>query len=247
MRAVLRDRDGRLFAGTNAGLARFRDGRFDIVAGPQGLPQVRVLALYQDPEGRFWVGTENGLYLRDPRNRGHLPHFTHFTSADGLPNDRIFALHQDLTGTLWIGTRAGLARLRGGRFETFREGALAGSAIFAFHEDRDGDLWIGSDAGLHRLSQGRMTVFTARDGLFDDTAYQILEDTRGDLWMSCNRGIYRVRKADLLAFAAGHLHTLLSFSYGVADGLKSTEGCKHHRLRLPDARRAASSSPTCEE
>jgi signal transduction histidine kinase/CheY-like chemotaxis protein/HPt (histidine-containing phosphotransfer) domain-containing protein len=129
---------------------------------------------------------------------------------------------------LWVGTHAGLARLRGGRFEPFREGALAYSAVFAFHEDRDGDLWIGTRAGLHRvshLSQGRVAVFTTKDGLYDDTAYQILEDSRGYLWMSCNRGIYRVRKSDLLAFAAGRLHTIPSLSYGIADGMKSAEGC----------------------
>ncbi len=219
VRSVLRDRDGNLWAGTNAGLALFRAGRFVAVGSEQGLPRVLVLALYQDPGGRFWVGTASGLYLRDQGR------FTRFTTADGLPNERVFALHQDRAGTLWVGTRGGLARLRGGRFETFREGALAQAAVFAFHEDREGDLWIGTGAGLHLLSHGKVTVFTTREGMFDDTAFQILEDSRGYLWMSSNRGIHRVRKADLLAFAAGRLRTLHSYSYGVADGMQSAEGC----------------------
>ncbi len=216
VRAVLRDRDGDLWAGTNGGLARLRDGRFEAIGHERGLPQVLVLALYEDPRGRLWVGTGKGLYLRD---RGR------FIPTDGLPNDRIFSLYQDRGGTLWAGTRVGLARLRGRRFEPFREGALGSSAIFAFYEDPEGDLWIGTNAGLHRLSHGIVTVFTAREGLFDDTAYQILEDSRGYLWMSCNRGIHRVLKSDLLAFAAGRLRTIPSFSYGVTDGLPSAEGC----------------------
>ena len=224
VRSILRDRDGELWAGTNGGLARLRNGRFEATGreqGLQGLPQGLVLALYEDPRGRFWVGTGKGLYLRD-RDRGR---FLHFTTADGLPNDRVFSLYEDRGGTFWAGTRMGLARLRGQRFETFREGALGHSAVFAFHEDREGDLWIGTNAGLHRLSHGIVTVFTAAAGLFDDTAYQILEDSRGYLWMSCNRGIHRVRKSDLLAFAAGRLRTIPSYSYGVTDGMPSAEGC----------------------
>jgi ligand-binding sensor domain-containing protein/signal transduction histidine kinase/CheY-like chemotaxis protein/HPt (histidine-containing phosphotransfer) domain-containing protein len=219
VRCVLRDREGNLWAGTHSGLAILRGGRFVGVSGEQGLPQAAAFVLYEDPGGRLWVGTPKGLYRREGGR------FTGFTTADGLPNDRIFAVHQDRGGTLWVGGHGGLARLRGTRFEPLHEGALDSADIFAFHEDRDGDLWIGTNSGLHRLSHGTVFVFTARQGLFDDTAFQILEDSQGYLWMSCNRGIFRVRKSDLLAFAAGRLAAIPSLSYGVADGMKSVEGC----------------------
>jgi ligand-binding sensor domain-containing protein/signal transduction histidine kinase/DNA-binding NarL/FixJ family response regulator/HPt (histidine-containing phosphotransfer) domain-containing protein len=218
VRSVLRDREGNLWAGTHSGLAILRGGRFESVVLGQRQPQA-VFVLYEDPEGRFWVGTRKGLYRRDGGR------FTAFTTADGLPSDLIFALHEDRGGTLWAGVHGGLARLRGNRFEPVREGALGTSDVFAFHEDSDGDLWIGTNSGLHRLSHGTVFVFTARQGMFDDTAFQILEDSRGNLWMSCNRGIFRVRKSDLLAFAAGRLPAIPSLSYGVADGMKSVEGC----------------------
>ncbi|HSS48695.1 MAG TPA: two-component regulator propeller domain-containing protein, partial [Thermoanaerobaculia bacterium] len=216
VRCVLRDREGNLWAGTHSGLAILRGGRFVSVGGEQGLPQSAAFVLYEDLAGKLWVGTGKGLYRRDG---------SRFTSADGLPSDRVFAVYQDRGGTLWAGGHGGLARLRGTRFEPLHEGALGSADVFAFHEDRDGDLWIGTNSGLHRLSHGTVFVFTARQGLFDDTAFQILEDTRGFLWMSCNRGIYRVRKSDLLAFAAGRLTAIPSYSYGVADGMKSVEGC----------------------
>ena len=220
VRTVLRDREGNLWAGTHSGLAILRGGRFESVVLEPGVPQAAALVLYEDPGGRLWVGTRGGgLYRRDG-NR-----FTRFTTRDGLPSDRIFALYQDRSGTLWAGAHGGLARLHGTRFEPLREGALGTADVFAFHEDRDGDLWIGTNSGLHRLSHGTVFVFTARHGLFDDTAFQILEDAQGFFWMSSNRGIYRVRRSDLLAFVAGRLTAIPSFSYGVADGLKSVEGC----------------------
>ncbi len=219
VRTILRDREGNLWAGTHGGLAILRGGRFEGVALQASDSQEAALVLYEDPGGRLWVGTRKGLYRRDG-NR-----FTSFTTGDGLPSDRIFALHQDRAGTLWVGAHRGVARLRGTRFEPLREGALGTADVFAFHEDSEGDLWIGTNSGLHRLSHGTVFVFTARSGLFDDTAFQILEDSQGFFWMSCNRGIYRVRKSDLLAFAAGRLATVPSLSYGVAEGMKSVEGC----------------------
>jgi signal transduction histidine kinase/ligand-binding sensor domain-containing protein/CheY-like chemotaxis protein/HPt (histidine-containing phosphotransfer) domain-containing protein len=220
VRCVLRDREGNLWAGTHSGLAILRGGRFVSIGGEQGLPQAAAAyVLYEDPGGNLWVGTQKGLFRRDGGR------FTGFTTADGLPSDRVFAIHQDRDGTLWVGGHGGLARLHGKRFAPVREGALGSADVFAFHEDREGDLWIGTNSGLHRLSHGTVFVFTARQGLFDDTAFQILEDSRGYLWMSCNRGIFRVRKSDLLAFAAGRLPAIPSFSYGVADGMMSVEGC----------------------
>jgi ligand-binding sensor domain-containing protein/signal transduction histidine kinase/CheY-like chemotaxis protein/HPt (histidine-containing phosphotransfer) domain-containing protein len=247
VRCVLRDREGNLWAGTHSGLAILRGGRFMSVGSEQGLPQAAALVLYEDRAGRLWVGTSKGLYRRDGGR------FTAFTTADGLPSDRIFAVYQDRGGTLWAGVHGGLARLRGSRFEPLREGALGSSDVFAFHEDRDGDLWIGTNSGLHRLSHGTVFVFTARYGLFDDTAFQILEDSRGNLWMSCNRGIYRVRKSDLLAFAAGRLDAIPSSAYGVADGMKSVEGCganqpaacrtRDGRFLFPNLRGVAATRP----
>ncbi len=218
VRSVLRDREGNLWAGTHSGLAVLRGDRFERVGAEQGLTQA-ALVLYEDASGHLWVGTRKGLFRRDGSR------FTVFTAADGLPSDRIFAVYQDRAGTLWAGAHGGVSRLRGNRFEPLHEGTLASADVFAFHEDKDGDLWIGTNSGLHRLSHGTVFVFNARSGLFDDTAFQILEDARGFLWMSSNRGIYRARRSDLVAFAAGRLAAVPSLSYGVADGMKSVEGC----------------------
>jgi len=216
VRTVFRDRRGNLWVGTNGGLAQFRDGRFSPLPG---VATDGILSLYEDRQGRLWIGTLRGVKLLE---NGRL---TAFSLADGLPSERIFAFHQNRGGTLWVGTRNGLAYLQGRRFLPFREGNLGHAAVYSFHEDDDGTLWIGTSDGLHRRSHGTVMVFTAKDGLFDDTAFQILEDGQGFFWMSCNRGIYRVRKSDLQAFGAGRLRTLASFSYGITDGMASAEGC----------------------
>src|SRR4029077_11550828 len=45
----------------------------------------------------------------------------------------------------------------------------------------------------------------------------------GYFWMSSNRGISRVKKSELISFAEGRLASVTSQSYGVADGMESTE------------------------
>jgi PAS domain S-box-containing protein len=66
-------------------------------------------------------------------------------------------------------------------------------------------------------------VATVKQGLFDDTIFQILEDNQENLWMSSNRGVFRVNKGQLNNLAEGKINSVDSFRYGKADGMKSAE------------------------
>jgi diguanylate cyclase (GGDEF)-like protein len=63
-----------------------------------GLGNLSVTALAQDPSGFLWVGTENGLYRFDGS------HFDRFGRNDGLEQTFVSALHVDQGGRLWVGT-----------------------------------------------------------------------------------------------------------------------------------------------
>ena len=195
VRPILEDRRGDLWLGTSGGLVRMRGGRFETWTRRDGLPVDYVLALFEDRDGALWIGTNEGLArLRDGRLEA-------FLEGSGLPGAAIRSIRRDHRGVLLVGTRYGLFRQAGGRFERVPGGPEA--QIFVVREDPDGTLWVGTGrAGLQRLRGGRWTAFRRRDGLVEDTIYQILEDRQGRFWMSGNRGIFRVRRADLEAFAA---------------------------------------------
>jgi ligand-binding sensor domain-containing protein len=59
VRAIAQDKDGVMWFGTDAGLARY-DGRRTQTITSEGLPQGRILALKIDALGALWVGTEGG-------------------------------------------------------------------------------------------------------------------------------------------------------------------------------------------
>ena len=217
VRPILQDRHGDLWLGTTGGLVRRRGGRFETWTRRDGLPSDYVLTLFEDRDGTLWIGTSQGLVRR---RGGRLEAFG---PGSGLPREAVHAIHRDRRGTLWVGTRAGLFRRSRGRFEPV-PGGPGSAQIFALREDPDGTLWVGTArAGLQRLRGGRWVAFRRRDGLFDDTVFQILEDRRGRFWMSSNRGIQRVLRSDLEAFAAGRIRRIPVASFGEADGMTSPE------------------------
>ncbi len=205
--ALLEDRAGRIIVGTRGGgIVRFVDGRFVRDPGFDATAGFRVKALYEDPSGTLWVGTENGLI----RIRGGAA--TVLTRKDGLPHDRILSLAGDAAGALWIGTEGGgLIELEQGRFTaiTTKQG-LSNDNVWSLGFDRQGSLWIGTDGGgLDRLRDGHVTAFTTREGLGSDFVWAIREDHEGSLWVGTNGG-------GLSRFKDGPVAAL-----GVREGLSS--------------------------
>src|SRR6185369_9947702 len=61
------DREGSVWVGTEAGLARFQNERFTTYSKRESILNDAVLAIYEDREGSLWIGAErSGLNrLRD--------------------------------------------------------------------------------------------------------------------------------------------------------------------------------------
>ena len=215
-------RDGSLWLGTGGGLSRLKNGSFTNFTTREGLSNNMVWALHEGRDGSLWIGTFGGGL-----NRLKDGHFDVYTSADGLPDTAVRAIEEDAAGTLWIGTNSGgVARLSQGRFTaiTMKDG-LSSNVVRSLYADPQGSVWIGTlGGGLNRLKDGRITVYMTRNGLFDDVIWVILEDGQGNLWMSSSRGIFRVSKQELNDFAEGRITAIASVAYGMADGVKSSQG-----------------------
>jgi len=216
--SLFEDRDGTIWAGTRGGLCRFNGGRFVTYRMKDGPGDLRVLSIYRDTAGIMWIGTGSGLStFKDgsitPCNIGNLS------------QDAVYAMFEDADGALWLGTEGGgLKRLKDGALTTYTtKDGLSNDIVMSISRDRDEVLWIGTTGGLNRYSAGRFTAYTTREGLYDDNIFQVLEDFAGYLWMSGNKGLSRVSKQDLNDMAGGKRTSVVSMSYGVADGMKSRE------------------------
>jgi ligand-binding sensor domain-containing protein len=160
---VQRDRQSRLFAGTNRCLARASAAGWSCVPGTEG----RVVSgLAFPPQGGTFVGgAPSDLLYIDPAG-----HATSLESA-GRPEHNIVALAITAAGDLWIGRSDGLYRLRGatpGPIERVDVAGLAGATVVSLVVD-EARLWVASTSGLFVLDRGAWHRFAAADGFRADS------------------------------------------------------------------------------
>lgn len=218
--ALLEDREGRLWVGTQSGVNCWEEGQLVACPPSAGWPQTSVWAFLEDEQGGLWMGTSEGLWRRGPEGT------VRYGVSDGLPSNDVRALARGAGGRLWIGTAHGLAFFEEGRFRTVSlPEALLARIVLCLHVDEDGVLWCGTlGGGLLRIRQGRFDVLSVREGLADNTIYQVLEDQRHRLWLTTRRGVYCLEKAWFEQRVRGRSPTAPGPQrYGEADGLPSDQ------------------------
>ncbi len=155
--AIMQDRDGFIWVGTQGGLARWDGYHFrnylPQLGNEHSLPDNYVLALYLDPKGNLWVGTNGGGLARyDP----HHDNFERYEESEtGLSQKTVLAICGDGKNGLWLATRAGLNHFDPdtGKFERYYsrandENSLQSDFIRAVYHDTSGKLWVGTSKGL---------------------------------------------------------------------------------------------------
>lgn len=186
IRALFRDRTGRIWAGTTKGLFRvhLRDGeaKLEVREGVLG----SVVGITDDASGNLWISSfGHGLYRW---NREHG--IEHSTQAGQF----IQALVADHDGNLWIGGWAdGLTRWTGGSFVPYgvQEGLSNPFAVDVL-EDKRGVLWMAAiDGGLFRFMDGQITQKGVPAPLQDESMRAIASGPDGKVWFgTAHRGLY---------------------------------------------------------
>jgi signal transduction histidine kinase/ligand-binding sensor domain-containing protein len=187
---VHRDRRGRLWLGSEAGLYRARDdGGFALATSDVGPVTAPARFVFETPQGRLWFLLDRGL-LRVEGDQTRT-----FTASDGVPHTKGSEVLEDRDGNVWVGTHDGLARFRDGRWVTFttRDG-LPDDDVTALHEDREGSLWVGTRGGGIAQFTDRVVVTRAAPPSVRDVLQRvatICQDRRGAFWFGLRNGLLR--------------------------------------------------------
>jgi len=213
--ALMEDRDGAVWLGTDVGLHRAAGDKYDHFTRTNGLSCSQITAIAQTPDGDIWAGGDEGglSRLRLGSSPSKLPagggaaesagapvSITHYSLEHGLPGRTVRSLLAEADGTLWIGTRR---------------------------------------SGLGRFKNGQFFSYTLAHGLPDLAINTIVDDQLGNLWMGTQRGIFRVAKAQLNDVADGRAKLLSPILYNRGDGLVGLQSTAAHHpnsLRTRDGR-----------
>jgi len=162
-------------------LRRIRDGQMVDSTVPDRLVQSHYNQLYEDRQGRLWIGTAAKgelLMLKDAV-------LTRYGIKNGLPPAPIEAFCEDHEGAMWFSGDGGLTRFKDGRFATYTSAhGLSSNKIKSLYEDHEGTLWAGTfDNGITRVTRQVITTYSEKDGMTGRVFYPLLEDHAGTIWI----------------------------------------------------------------
>jgi DNA-binding NtrC family response regulator/ligand-binding sensor domain-containing protein len=175
---ALLDRAGRLWIASPTVLIEWHQGKERSWTTKNGVPAGPVETLFQDTQGRIWVGTTQGLAFLNEKTGSFQ---TELAASIG-------AIGEDAYGVLWIGAEGQMfARTADGRITAHRLFDQAeGARVRTILPDREGHLWLGIDGGpggLVRLHKRSVSVLTYENGLPCNNAAPIVQGADGTMWV----------------------------------------------------------------
>jgi signal transduction histidine kinase/ligand-binding sensor domain-containing protein len=193
----------------------------------QGLAQNSVYAVHQNRGGAVWAATLSGgvSKLMDGK-------FSTYTTASGLLSNSVTSISESSDGTMWFATPKGLSALSNGRWQSFTlRNGLPSEDVICLLTDSMGVLWLGTSRGLASIRSGSAWVPNAVPDTLHEPIVGIEEDRNGGLWIATANHVLRVDRVKLLGdkVSEGDVR-----EYGLADGLRGTEGVKRNRSVVAD-------------
>ena len=190
--AVLEDREGNIWLGTQGGLVRLSPTPVSIIPFPGGADS-EFETLYLDRDQSVWVAA--AAHLFHIRNGIARP-----AEFAGLPRVPIRTMLRDRKGDLWVGTGgAGLIHVSQGRIQRFdaRHG-LCNNFVRAILESHDGSIWVGTDGGLTQITPSGSVIYEPANGLAYFSITSLFEDRDRNIWVGTSRGLSRLVNGEIV-------------------------------------------------
>ena len=201
------DHAGTVWAGTQAGPVRYRNGRFERDPRTAALNGKRIFSLYGDRDGNLWFAPLGMGICRLTSTR-----FDCDNTLSGLVGETVRSMFEDREGSLWIGTTSsGIHRFSDSKLVTVT-GAMDSNAVRAVYQDPPGALWVGTDdAGLARYQDQMLVPAKAINAKLPSLLLRaIVSDAAGNLWLGSTEGVSRIAPDGSVR------------NFGIADGLPGT-------------------------
>ena len=182
IQSLLAAREGRLWIGTNQGLASWKDRK--LIHYPELDGQI-VSTLLEDREGTVWAG---GLATPAGRLCAIQGGSVRCYGEDGSLGLGVLSLHEDSGGNLWAGAASGLWRWKPGPPMHYPISDQA-SEINALVEGDNGVIWMAMPGGIRQLVNGKVETNPPPRFGRHFRPNRLLRDHDGGLWIGTQEGL----------------------------------------------------------
>lgn len=206
IKIVYKDKDGDIWIGTHGGglnllsssTKKFK--KFWIEPNQSLATRSEIVALLEDKDGLFWVGSQTGLTLFTKEAGPISPHKLP-PVLESLSGKNIKILYQDSRNDIWIGTTVGLYKYNKQQFKlqcftpVIPSNSVSTNANYfnCITEDGKGNIWVGLyHRGLAKYAfktNKFEAIYTTKDGLPNDNVVGIVQDHQAKLWISTSNGL----------------------------------------------------------
>src|SRR5580700_8726562 len=173
-------RDNTLWIGMEGGgLIRYRGGAFQSFSSKDGLTNAFVRVVYEDSQGRIWVGTDNGLFQFSANRLQRVD------NTGSIPAIAVHAIQLDRRGELWVGGSKFLRithAIQGDRAVEYHLGGEASqNRVKSIMGTQDGTVWVGTVSGLQKMAPRGVSFTPVQE--VKGTVRVMHEMSDGTLWI----------------------------------------------------------------
>jgi ligand-binding sensor domain-containing protein/serine phosphatase RsbU (regulator of sigma subunit) len=175
IRKLYKDSKDNVWIGSNSGLYKISRTTKKVVSylnnsKSNSISDNLIYDILETKDGKFWVGTVNGLNLYDPATNSFTRYFNDPRNPKSISSSMIIDLLQDRDENLWIGTNCGLNLLKKGSTSFIhysRKDGLPDEYIYNMIEDPSDKIWFSTNGGVGVLDikSNRISSFTNENGL----------------------------------------------------------------------------------
>jgi ligand-binding sensor domain-containing protein/signal transduction histidine kinase len=209
VRNLFLDKSGTMWISTNKGLftnhhegGAFQFEKMMLEADGRDFTDEVITCVMEDRDGDFWVGTHNGVLIREKESKEYRHYSQNINNPYGLSDRAILSFYQDSNGIMWIGTYNGVNKYvhDNPRFQSYKSDIQdrhkSLTVLRSLYTDDDQHIFVGTVNSLIMFDRNTETIeyIKNQNGRNLQDVFCITKDSEGQLWVGNASGLQKISR-----------------------------------------------------